>query len=118
LGIKDKQSGDYKTQWISASLFGKRAESLAPMLTKGSLHAFHLRDIHLDEFTGKGGNVRVSLKAIIEDVELFGKSQGEAAPAKAPASKPAKDGGFGDMADDIPFSPHGNAGAGVSWRVL
>ena len=72
LSKKDK-AGDYMTQWISASMFGKRAETLAPMLTKGSLHAFFLRDLHIDEFTGKDGATRTSLKATIEDVELCGK---------------------------------------------
>lgn len=108
LGIKDKE-GNYKTQWISASLFGKRAESLAPYLTKGSLHAFYLRDLHIDEFTGKDGNIRTSLKAIIDDVELCG-SMREVAGAEKMAvpkkSKPAEQENsntFSDLESDIPF---------------
>lgn len=107
LGLKDKQSGEYKTQWISASIFGKRAETLAPMLTKGSLHAFHLRDIHMDEFTGNDGQVRYSLKATIEDVELCGKSSGErASEASKPSAAPAQAGknSFDNFSDDIPFN--------------
>lgn len=105
LGIKDKQSGSYKTQWISASLFGKRAETLAPMLTKGSLHAFHLRDIHIDEFTGRDGVVRTSLKATIEDVELCGKSeQPESRPSAPQKSAPESPrGSFDNFDSDIPF---------------
>jgi single-strand DNA-binding protein len=123
LGIKDKSSGEYKTQWINASLFGKRAESLAPMLTKGSLHAFHLRDLHIDEFTGKDGAIRTSMKATIDDVESCGKSQGEHAEPAArqdasPAAKPAAKGSFDDFDDDIPFMWHGAPGAGVSWRAI
>lgn len=123
LSIKDKSSGEYKTQWISASMFGKRAETLAPMLIKGSLHAFHLRDLHIDEFTGKDGAVRSSLKATIDDVELCGKPSGSNEPAAArqeSASKqaPAKS-SFDNFDDDqIPFMWHGAAGAGVSWRML
>lgn len=108
LGIKDKSTGEYKTQWISASMFGKRAETLAPMLTKGSLHAFHLRDIHIDEFTGKDGEVRHSLKAIIDDVELCGKSDSkpQAEPTRqqskpAPTTKAASFDNFDDS--DITF---------------
>lgn len=108
LGIKDKSTGEYKTQWISASMFGKRAETLAPMLTKGSLHAFHLRDIHIDEFTGKDGETRHSLKAIIDDVELCGKPdgghaekpKGDARPEKPPVQR---SGSFDDFDDSIPF---------------
>ena len=107
LGIKDKESGEYKTQWITASLFGKRAESLAPYLVKGSLHAFHLRDIHLDEFVGKDGEKKVSLKAMIDDVELCGKrDSNEESPARsAPAKQPAKQADSGDgFPDDLPFA--------------
>lgn len=109
LGIKDKSSGDYKTQWVSASLFGKRAESLAQYLTKGSLHAFHLRDLHLDEFTDKEGNKRTSMKATIDDVELCGKreegdSQARSAPAAKPAPAPASKDNFDNFDDDIPFA--------------
>lgn len=95
LGIKDKQ-GEYRTQWINASLFGKRAESLVPYLKKGSLHAFYLRDLHLDEFTGKDGNTRTSMKATIEDVELCGKTDDQKAKPKQPES----DTPFDDL---IPF---------------
>ena len=111
LSKKDK-AGDYMTQWISASMFGKRAETLAPMLTKGSLHAFFLRDLHIDEFTGKDGATRTSMKATIEDVELCGKQDNQK-PAQHTASRAAMksqapaggvSNGFDDMDDDsIPF---------------
>jgi len=97
LGIKDKQTGEYKTQWVSASLFGKRAETLAPMLKKGALHGFFLRDIHIEEYE-KNGEKKVIMKAIIEDVELCGKQSAE--PAK---SEPKSSGSFLDMDDDIVF---------------
>lgn len=86
LGKKDK-AGEYITQWISASLFGKRAESLAPYLLKGSKHAFTLRDIRIEEYTGKEGDKRVSLKADIDDVELGGSKQAE--PTQHQASRNA-----------------------------
>lgn len=104
LGIKDKSSGDYKTQWISASLFGKRAEALAPMLTKGSLHAFHLRDVHLGEYTDKEGNKRVSMKATIDDVELCGKSESQP-KEQQPAKQQTRTVDTGDGFDsDVPFA--------------
>ena len=111
LGIKGKD-GEYKTQWINASLFGKRAESLAPYLVKGSPHAFHLRDLHIDEYTDKDGAVRSSLKATIDDVELCGKSQGDE-PSRRSEPSPAVSSGAFDMEDNIPFAQHGKAGAGV-----
>lgn len=96
LSKKDKSSGEYLTQWISASLFGKRAESLAPYLVKGSLHAFHLRDIHIDEYT-KDGVTKSVLRATIDDVELCGNAQ------KGEKSAGRTEGGLADIDDDIPF---------------
>lgn len=102
LGKKDK-TGEYLTQWISASLFGKRAEALAPYLVKGSKHAFHLRDIRIDEYTGKDGDKRVSLKADIDDVELGSKQEsGTKQRAAMNAQRPAGS-GFDDMDNEIPF---------------
>ena len=104
LSRKDK-AGEYQTTWVKAAMFGKRAESMAPYMVKGSLHCFYLKDLHLDEFTGKDGDKRVSLKAIIEDIEFGGgKSEGsQSAPARqaAPAAAPASS--WDSMADDVPF---------------
>lgn len=121
LGKKDKQTGEYLTQWVKATLFGKRAESLSPYILKGSKHAFHLKDMRVEEYTTKEGEKRSILRADIDDVELGGQKQ--AAPAQHSASRaattaqapaqprqaqrPAASGGgasgFDDMDDDIPF---------------
>lgn len=133
LGKKDKE-GNYITQWIRASLFGKRAESLAPYLLKGNLHAFVLRDLCIEEFTGKDGESRVSMQAIIDDVELCGnKDAGQQEPApqrqppaqqqqqqRQPQQRPTGGGGssgFDDMDDDIPFATAA-IGHDVIWRKL
>lgn len=98
LGKKDKQSGEYLTQWVRASLWGKRAESLAPYIKKGSLHAFHLRDLRIEEFTGKDGSVKTSMVAEIDDVELCGQKQ--VAPAQQTKQASAD---FDEMGSGIPF---------------
>lgn len=101
LGVKDKATGEYKTQWVSASLFGKRAETLAPMLTKGSLHAFVLSDLHNDDYTAKDGSVKTSLKARIDDVELCG---GKSESSEQQKPKPAAKSTFvAEMENDIPW---------------
>jgi single-strand DNA-binding protein len=115
LGRKDKATGEYMTQWIKATLYGKRAESLAPYLTKGSKHAFVLRDIRIDPWTDKDGVTKCSLLADIDDVELGGQKQG-AAPVQHPGEPSAeqmrnretakevnKGSGFEGFPDDIPF---------------
>lgn len=110
LGRKDKATGEYLTQWIKATIFGKRAESLAPYLVKGSKHCFHLRDLRIDPWVDKEGQTKCSMLADIDDVELGGQKQG-AAPVPHPASQrpsshaPQQGGGsgFDDMEDDIQF---------------
>lgn len=112
---KRGQDGNRPTQWIDASLWGKTAETLAPLLLKGSVHCFALSDIHIEEFQGKNGTGH-KLVARVDSVELGPRTDGaapqnqapaqrQAAPAQparqAPAPKPA--GGFNDMDDDIPF---------------
>lgn len=103
LSKKDKQ-GQYMTQWISASLFGTRAEKIAPYLVKGSMHAFHLRDVYIEEYT-KDGATKAVLKATIDDVELCGnKDAGQSAPQRQPEPQQGKpSSNFDDMADDVPF---------------
>lgn len=101
---KKGADGKYMTQWVSGSMFGKRVESLAPYMLKGTRHAFHLSDVHIDEYTDKDGQKRSSLKARIDDVEFGGgKPEGaQSAPRQAAAaSKPSSS--FDSMEDDIPF---------------
>lgn len=105
LGRKDKETKEYITQWYKATMFGKRAESLAPYMVKGSKHAFVLRDVRVEPWTNKDGETKYSLLADIDDVELGGQKQG-AAPvphqaSQRPAQQPSS--GFDDMEDDIPF---------------
>ena len=102
LGKKDKATGEYLTQWIKASLYGKRAESLAPMLLKGTKHAFHLRDIRNEEYSKNNEN-RVTMRADIDDVELGGKREGgsQHTASRAAMNAQAPD-GFDD-GSDIPF---------------
>jgi single-strand DNA-binding protein len=109
-GQKPAGGGDRPTQWIDASLWGKRAEALAQYLVKGSSHCFTLEDIHLETYQGKNGE-GVKLVARVLDVELGPRAGGDqpasqpaprqSAPASRPQTKPAPN--FSDMDDDIPF---------------
>lgn len=101
--MKKDAEGKRMTQWVKAAMFGKRAESLAPYLTKGSMHAFHLSELHIDSFAGKDGNTVSILKARIDDVELCGNKESTAQPTQRTAQPAHKPGSFDDMADDVPF---------------
>ena len=113
--------GNRPTQWVDAALWGKRAEALAPYLTKGGLVSVSLEDVHIETFDGKNGPGH-KLAARVVDVELASPKQAGAAPAPRPATAPrpapaprGDDGagsppaghpassGFDDMEDDIPF---------------
>lgn len=107
---KAGQDGKRTTQWIDATMWGKRAETLAPYLLKGSMHCFTLDEMHIQSFTRQDGTQGHKLVARVLDVELGSRPEGQAsAPAPAPAPRPAPapapraTSGFDDMDDDIPF---------------
>lgn len=107
---KAGQDGKRPTQWIDATMWGKRAETLAPILLKGSLHCFTLDEMHIQMFSRQDGTQGHKLVARVLDVELGSRPEGQAgAPAPAPAPRPAPApapraaSGFDDMDDDIPY---------------
>lgn len=64
---KEKQ-----TQWVRCSMFGKRGETLAPMLLKGA-SVFVRGELTLSEFVPRnGGEKKVSLECKVDDVEFVG----------------------------------------------
>lgn len=69
-GRKD-QDGKRPSQWIDASLWGKRAESLAQYLTKGSQIYAVLSDPHIETYQGKNGEGH-KLAATVLEIELIG----------------------------------------------
>lgn len=90
------------TSWARCTLFGKRADSLAPYLLKGQQVAV-TGEVKLHEWTAKDGSVKQSLEVAVQDVTLVGgKPAGE--PVRNPAAAPEPAGGFID--DDIPFAQH------------
>ena len=109
--------GDKKTTtWMNCSLFGKRAESVAPFILKGQSVAVN-GEFQARPYTTKEGAEKMSLEVRVADVTLMGgKPEGQerqAAPQRAaPAAKPAQDQSsgaraFADFDSDIPFiSPY------------
>lgn len=101
--------GRRPTQWVDGALWGKRAEALAPYLTKGGLVSVLLEDVHIETYQGKNGEASKLVGRVV-DVELAGGGERAASPAPAPraaprpAPAPAAGSGFDDMGDDeIPF---------------
>ena len=104
--VADSQGKDRPTTWWSCSLFGKRAESLAPYLLKGQAVTV-TGTVTEREYVDKEGNKRKSMDVRVNDVALQGGKREPEAPARQaprPAAKPTPAGsGFDDMDDDVPF---------------
>jgi single-strand DNA-binding protein len=118
---KKGQDGNRPSQWIDASIFGARAETLGPMLLKGSQHVFHLSDAHIETYRKADGSEGFKMAARVDDVELTDRRDAQQAPqqrqqpqaaprqappqrqaAPAPSQRPGS--GFDDLDDDmIPF---------------
>lgn len=98
--VADSEGRDKPTIWWNCSLFGKRAESLAPFVAKGGKVTVAGK-VSQREFTDKNGKDRVSMDIRVTDVMLQGgaKEQSEEQPRRAAAPAPAAD----DMDDDLPF---------------
>lgn len=94
---RKNQDGKRSTQWISASMFGDRAEKLMPYLKKGDQIMVVLDDIHIENFVKKDGTSGTSLKAKINNVDLIRKKKEE------PRAQQRDEVTFDDIKDDIPF---------------
>ena len=101
--VADSQGKDKPTIWWNASLFGKRAESLAPYLTKGQAVTVS-GSVTEREWTDKEGGKRKSMDVRVQDIALQGGKRDAAPAQQAPqrqAQKPAPS-GFDDS-EDCPF---------------
>ena len=107
-GKKDAE-GKFPTQWVDASLWGKRAESLTQYLLKGKEIWAVLDDVHIETYKKKDGGEGFKLAARVVDIKFVKNgSQQPAAPRPAPAAAPKaaakQSGGFDDFEDSkIPF---------------
>jgi len=93
---KKGTDGKRPTQWVDATLWGKRAESLAPYLRKGGQIVVYLSDINIQTYDSKTGQ-GVKLVGKVDDLELIGGQVQTAQPERAPARTLA------DISDDAPF---------------
>lgn len=110
--------GDRKeTTWLKCTLWGKRAESLAPYIAKGDMIGVS-GEIKLDQWenqqSGKSGaNILLNVKEVTLGGGAQSQQRSDAAPqpggyqpppgAQQPAGKPAPAQDFNDFDDDIPF---------------
>ena len=111
LAFNRRAKGEKLTDWVDASIWGKRAEALAPYLLKGGRVSVTLDDIHIETYQGKNGEGH-KLAGTITQIELASaKKDDGAAPAPqqqrqaaAPRPQPKPAPNFSDIDDDIPFA--------------
>ena len=112
VGFGDKKT----TNWFSCQVWGKRGESLAPHLIKGTpVTVFGA--LTLREWNDKEGQKRLSPDIRIDEIELQGgkKDSEPSQPSNPRNAQGAPKASISDMDDDIPFLAHG---AGRAWRVI
>ena len=97
---KKGADGKRPTQWVDATLWGKRAESLAPYLKKGGQIVVYLSDINIQTYDSKSGQ-GVKLVGKVDDLELIGSKvqTAQVQPERAPV--PSR--GLTDLDSDLPF---------------
>ena len=104
---KKGEDGNRPSQWLDCALFGKRAESLQPYLTKGSQVSLVIQDPHNESYKTKDGREGVRFAGRILDIELIGQRQQSSSPEKPDkqsniTEKQVKQ-SYDDFDDGIPF---------------
>lgn len=108
------QDNKKPSQWVDASLWGKRAEAMAPYLKKGVAIYVILTDPHIETYQGRNGEGH-KLVARVSEIEFAGSSQGasegvgvdQRGQGGGDTQAPRKDKPrptFDDLGDDIPFA--------------
>jgi len=102
---KKGDDGKRQTQWVDASIWGQRAEPMAPYLLKGKQIVAYLEDVHLQTYTKGDGTQNTKMVARLADLEFVSDNSDHKPtqkPQSAPQSKP-QGSGFDDFPDDIEF---------------
>ena len=83
MAVTHKVKGEKVTTWYACDLFGKRAESLAPYMTKGAA-VFVRGQLKPREYKGKEDQLRISLDVDVREVELLGGGEKQESAKAAP----------------------------------
>lgn len=92
------------TTWLIGNMFGKRAETLSPMLKKGQQVGI-VGELTNRKYTAKDGTDKYSLEVRLTDITLLGKANVSDSKDNASASvktSSAMD-DLDDLSSDIPF---------------
>jgi single-strand DNA-binding protein len=102
---KKRSEGGFETEWYQIAVFGRQAETLAPMLKKGTLILVEGR-LSIRTYEDRDKRFRYSPDVSADRVVLLGSPGGQGAGAQRGESHPVDelDQAPADInADDIPF---------------
>ena len=98
-GFGDKQI----TTWLNANIWGKRAETLAPMLLKGTKVGI-VGELTNRPYKDKNGNEKFSLEVRVSDLTLLGgKGDTNIPPSSNNAPNGSKNAPVAEYEEDLPF---------------
>jgi single-strand DNA-binding protein len=90
------------TTWLRCSLFGKRAETLSPMLTKGTKVGI-TGELTNRPYTDKQGNEKHSLELRVNDLTLLSSKSDSNTPARENNAPQSQKTDPMDFESNIPF---------------
>lgn len=102
VGVKSGYGKNESTTWANCSMFGKRAESVAPYLLKGQLVGIS-GEVNLREWADKDGAKRLSLDVRVNDLTLLGKKEPQSASTQSKSASKPTSGKADESDDDVPF---------------
>jgi single-strand DNA-binding protein len=90
------------TSWLTGNMFGKRAETLSPMLKKGNQVGI-VGELTIRKYTAKDGTDKYSPEVRLTDITLLGKANVSDSKDNASASVKTSS-AMDDLESDIPFN--------------
>lgn len=117
VGQRVKRGGEWKDEpvWLTVTVFGKRAEGLAKLLSKGS-RVGATGELRVRQYETRDGGKGTSVELFARDVvPLDGKRDGGGQRQASQQQEPETNyygggGGNGPSDDEIPFAPVGDVG--------
>lgn len=91
-----------RTEWVRCTVFGKRAETLANHLKKGTRVYVDGR-LEARPWTDQQGQVRAGLEVVADTVEFFPTRDADGQPAPARSAAPARPGYEAADLEELPF---------------
>jgi len=100
--FKDKKTGQYETDWIPLTVFGKTAEVMSQHLGKGSKVEV-VGKLQTNNYTDKDGNKRTSYDVIVNSFGFLDSASDQQKPKQQP--KPTDNDPFDDEGIESDFLP-------------